>query len=281
MKVMHAIGKAWKLYSSRFGAMMAFLLLEVVLRLIVLTPALFLMMKGMELWALLCVPLFVLVTLPARQCAAEIMQEAVRGGDIFSVRLVVTRDYWIKVWNGLKQTLLGLVWMAPFLAATAYLVRVLTATGVNGQNDIFTLYRNIQKLGGGSLEAGAVRLLLMYAGLFVPFLVGCAFHSGRRHERALGPKKVIRGHRGGLMLTWLLSAVTVLPFAAATGWVVLGYVKKLISAVNNLAGGLVLPPLDQNIYLILGAFVVLLLPLLPLKSMMTACYVHDLWEGNE
>lgn len=281
MKVRDAVKKAWKIYIGHFGAMLEFMLLETVLRLIVLTPLLFLVTKEMKLLALISIPLFVLIVPPVRQCAAEVMQEAVRGGDIFSARLVVTGHYGQKVWNGVKQSVLSLLWAAPFIAATAWALKLFFGEAVVGQSDVFTIMITISNLGNGDIVRGVILVMLIYAALFVPFLVGCAFHSGRRHERALGEKKIIRGHRGGVMLTWLVSAVTVVPFAAVTGVVGFGYLKALVSAVSNMMNGLVLPPLDQNAYVILGAFVVLMLPLIPLKSLMTACYVHGLWEGNE
>lgn len=281
MKVRTAIARAWKLYTGHFGEMMLFMLLEVVLRLMVLAPMLFLASEATRLLALVSVPLFVLIVLPARQCAAEVMQGAVRGESIFSVRLCVTKKYWQKVLAGVRQALLLAVWAAPFLAATGYALRLFFGEAVVGQTDVFSLMMTVSNLGGGDIVTGVVYVMLMYVGLFLPFLAGCAFHSGRRHERALGKKKLLRGHHGGVVLTWLAGLATLIPFAAVAGVVSMNYLRALVKAVSNLAGGLVLPPLDQNVYIVLAAFVVLVLPLMPLKSMMTACYVHGLWEGKE
>lgn len=281
MKVKTAAARAWKLYTGRFGEMMMFILLETVLRLIVLAPLLFLANKVTQPLALISLPLFVLIVLPARQCAAEVMQRAIRGESLFSVRLCVTDHYWQKVLAGLKQGGLLVIWALPFIAATAYALKLFYGEAVVGQTDVFSLMMAVSNLGGGDIVTGVIYVMLMYVGLFLPFLAGCAWHSGRRHERALGKRRLIRGHRGGVVLTWLVSALTLAPFAAVAGTVSMGYLRQLVTAVSNLAGGLVLPPLDQNIYIVLAAFVVLVLPLLPLKSLMTACYVHGLWEGKE
>lgn len=281
MKIRDAVSRAWKLYTGHFGETMQFLLLEVVLRLIVAAPLLFLAAKETQLLSLLCIPLFLLIVPPARACAAEVMQHAIRGESLFSVRLAVTKKYWQKVLSGVGHVLLALVWAVPFLAAVGYVLQIWYGEGVQGQNDIVTLYWQILTLGGGSIEKGVVLLVLAFAGLFLPFLVGCAFHSGRRHERALGRQRIIRGHRGGVMLAWLVSAATVAPFVAVTGFEAVTYVKALLSAFSNMVNGLSIPPVSGPAAVIAAAFVVLLLPLLPLRSLITACYVHGLWEGRE
>lgn len=279
MKIRTAVANAWKLYTGHFGEMMKFLLLEVVLRLIVAAPLLLLASKATQLLALLSVPLFILIVLPARRCAAEAMRNAIRGeGSIFSLKLCVTQGYWQKVAAGLKQAALLILWALPFLAATGWALNIFFAPAVQGQTDVFSLMIAISNLGGGDIVNGVILLMLMYVGLFLPFLAGCAFHSGSRHERAAGVR-LVRGHRGGVIGVWLVSLVTVVPFAAITAAVSMGYIRALVKAVSNMATGLVIPPLDQNVYIILGAFVVLMLPLLPLKSLMTAYYVQGLEEA--
>ena len=52
-----------------------------------------------------------------------------------------------------------------------------------------------------------------------------------------------------------------------------------MGAISSIGTGTVsLPPLDQKIFVIAAAFVVLLLPLLPLKQLLSAAYVRQLKE---
>ena len=86
-------GKARGIYKDMPGEVLDFLLLEVALRLMVLSPALFLLTDQWKFLALLCIPLFLLVVPFARERAAENMQDALSGGHLFSGNLVSFSGY--------------------------------------------------------------------------------------------------------------------------------------------------------------------------------------------
>ena len=90
---------------------------------------------------------------------------------------------------------------------------------------------------------------------------------------------MLKGHRLGVMGCWLAGLIALLPFLLVAGWASLDYVSALVGAISSIGTGTVsLPPLDQKIFVIAAAFVVLLLPLLPLKQLLSAAYVRQLKE---
>ena len=77
--VKRAVSMARTVYRKKPGEVLDFLMLETVIRLMVLSPALFLLTDSLRPWALLTVPLFLLVVPFARERAAENMQDALSG----------------------------------------------------------------------------------------------------------------------------------------------------------------------------------------------------------
>ena len=279
MKVSQAASKARSIYKEKKGEVFDFLLLEIIVRLIVLTPFLFLLTDNLKLLSLLSIPLFLLIVPFVREKAAVCMQSALRGGNLFSRDLLAPHGYWKAVGHGLVQALLLILWAAPFLGVTAWLYRIIFGETVVGQTDVFSVILAVTELGGGDMVRGAAYAFLLYLCTLLPFCVGLAFHSGTRHARACGDKGLVKGHRGGIIQAWLRSLLTLVPFVAVSAWAGADYLKKLLEAVNQLTGnGLSIPRPDSGLYIILGAFVLLLLPLLPLKSLISAAYVGGLQE---
>ena len=278
------IAKAWHVAWRRPGETLRFLLLELVLRLIPLTPLLFLAARGPWRWpALLAVPLFFLVVPPARYNAAEVMQDAIRGESLFSTRLVAAPGYGRKIVRGLRMGLILLLWLSVFIAVTAWVLRIYFGKTVVGRTDSFTILQTIQNnLGGGDLPRGVVLAVLIYLGTLLPFAVGLAFHCGRRHELALGEGRVIRGHRGEVMCSWLCGALVFVPFLAAALLLSRSYLHAVKSNLADyLMGQASIPPYSDLLIKIAVCFAVLVLPLLPFRPLITACCVHSLWEGRE
>lgn len=274
MKLSMAWKNAWRAYRAHPLDTFLFLLLELVLRLMVLAPLVLLSAEETRAGAALSAVLFVLIVPPARQNAAEVMRDALYGGRLFTPALVSCRKYGKKFVAGLKQTLLMLLWGAPLFLGVG-----LAVSAFKGLIDGFTLLRTISSLGGGNTVNGIKLLTALYALTLVPLLVGFAFHSGRRHAAACGNAALARYHRGGVMLAWLTSLAALLPFAAVAGATGMGYASALMQAVKNLGQGrFSLPPLDRNVYLIAAAAVVLLLPAIPLKQLVSAAYVDGLAE---
>ena len=100
MKLTAALKATWHTYRTRFPEMLLTLLLQAVLRLMAFAPLLFLCAKETKLLALACIPLYILIVLPARQNVAEAMQDALSGGQLFSLRLISFEHYGRKVWRG-------------------------------------------------------------------------------------------------------------------------------------------------------------------------------------
>ena len=282
MRVRDALRQAWRVWKAHPAQLFGFLLIEVVLRLMVLTPLLALADPAIAPAALLSVPLFFLIVPPARACAAEVMQTAIRGGGLFAQRLVICGDYWRKVLRGLRQGALLLLWTAPLIAfAVEAAVLWSGQTGGTG-TDGLTLLRSVivSTFGGGDLVRGLVMTASLFALCLLIAVFGLAFHSGRRHELALSGRGFLKGKRAGVLRAWLLGLLTALPFLLAAMLLARDWLRSLIAAIRNASGSFtMLPP--RTLILLALAFLVLLVPLIPLKSLITACYVHGQWEGGE
>lgn len=281
------IARAWRLYRRHFGPLMLGLLLQLVLRLMVLTPLLFLAADQTRPLALLSLLLWMLIILPARQNAALAFADLSAGRPLNLLAFVSCRDYGRKLARGLKQTGLMLLWALPFLAATGLVLFVYFGKAIEGITDTFTILRTVISLGNSQAVQsllpisesatirGVVAMVALYLLTLLPLFFGMAFHSGTRHAHALGSRRMLRGHRGGMVLTWAVGLVTLLPFALVAFRVGAGYLSGVMAALGNLgAGSIALPPLDRNVWLIAAAFVVLCLPLVPLKQLLTACRVR-------
>lgn len=277
MKMTAALKATWHTYRTQFPQMLLTLLMQLVLRLMAFVPLVFLAAKETKMLALLCIPLYILIVLPARQNVAECMQDALDGGSLFSLRLISFENYGRKVWRGVKQALLLMAWGCLFILCTALAVFIYAGKTIEGVTDVFTLLKTLMALGGGSSIKGATIVLCIYAATLLPLFFGVAFHSGTRHAIALGDRKIVKGHRFGVLLAWLAGTLTLLPFAAVAAGIGAGYVSGLISALASLGtGSISLPPLKSNLYALLAAAVVLLGPAIPFKQLLSAAYVREL-----
>lgn len=274
MKMSKVLGVSARVYRENFWQGALCVLLQIVLRLMAAAPLLALVTKEIQWVALFSIPLYLLIVPVARQNMAEAMQDAIAGGPLFSVKLISCENYGRKFLWGLRQALLMLLWAALFIAAT-----IVAYWAYAGEMDGFTLVRVLMNLGGGTFMNGIKLVLVIYAATVLPIVIGCAFHSGARHAVALGDKKLIRGQRLGVVAVWLLGLVALLPFFGAVAYVGMDFVSGLVSALGNLgAGSIALPSIGDKIYLLAAAVVVLLLPALPFKQLMTAVYVRGLKE---
>ena len=284
MKARKAWAEAWRVWKGRFGEALCFGLLETALRAAVFAPLLFLAGGRLKWLALLTPVLFVLVVLPARQRAADVLQKAVRGGPLFSRQLILGREkgwYGRELVNGLKNGFFLLLWALPVIALSVWFWQLWFGKAVSGSTDFYTLLFNIGNLGGGDMFVGLLYIALIWLGTALPVLVGSAFHSARRHEQALGGRRFLprKGARAATMRAWLLGLVTLIPFLAVVAVILAGYGSALITFAKTMRMNF--PPVKQNLWLLGGAFLVLVMPVLSLKALITAACAHDLWAGHE
>lgn len=271
MKIISVYREAWRVYRQHFGELMLTFLLELVLRAIALTPLLFLAAPQLRYLALICIPMYVLIVLPARQNVALAMRDLLAGGSLFTTRLVSTEDYGRKLMRGLAAAFRMLLWCIPLIAGV-----LLAQWAFRGSVDGFTQLRFIRSLGGGDIFRGLLLILCAYLLTLVPPLVGCAFHCGARHAAALDAPGLIRGRRGRLVLLWLVGLLIFVPFIAAVGVACAGYVREfltyLISALT--AEGLLPPSPGPTAVIVVASVLVLLLPAIPFRSLVPAVYAQ-------
>ena len=85
MKISTAFRDAFRVYSAHIGDTVKFLLTELCVTLMCLTPALFLMEKSLQYLALIAVPLCILILVPMRVNAASALQDSLGDGRLFSL----------------------------------------------------------------------------------------------------------------------------------------------------------------------------------------------------
>jgi len=271
MKISDAFRNAGRVYFGNFGATLKFLVVELCMTLAALSPLLFLAADGWLKWlALLIVPFWLLLMLWARVNAAGGMQDALNGGSLFSMRLADPTAYKEKVIYGLKRCGMLLLWAAPLIAGV-----VIARIYMGGKTDGLTVLRMIKKFGGNDLSTGMLYLGIILIATLLLFTFGCAFHSGDRHAFVRGNPKLLKGHRGGVLLSWLCSLVAILPMLVAVAVLVVLFMPVIQDPTGFVTGKVEKPPMSK-IAIIAGVGAVLTLPFLPLRSLIVAAYVDGL-----
>lgn len=270
MKISAAWKDALRVYKASFGDTLKFLLVELCITLAAFVPLLFLIEDGLKYLALLAIPLYLLLILWARVNAAAAMKDAFGEGRLFSYRLAEPGNYGKKLAFGLKQGLKLLIWAVPLIACL-----IIAKNHISGELDGFTVMRMIKEFGGGDLMTGILYLLLILIAALLLLAVGCAFHSGDRHAFVRDDPKLVKGHHGKVILSWLCSLATLLPLIIAIIAVVFRYAPVLedLNAIVTKQKSL---PSTKVTVIILAAGALLTLPLLPLRSLIPAAYVNGL-----
>lgn len=274
MKMKPVLKESLRLYKRNFPQLCLALLVELVLRAIALSPVLFLADKALAPLAYIAIPLYLLIVLPARQNYALALQDMMNGGSVFSLQLISAKDYWKKLWRGLKGALCILLWSAVTIAGVSLLY-----AAVMGLVDFITLM-SIFKAIGGNVVDGVMVVAAAVAASCLLIILGCAVHSGARHAVALGNKKLLKGNRLRLTALWFVGLVLVVPFAAVVVVTLGDYAMTLISALKQLK----LPSFALNAKqaaMLIGGAVVLLIPVLPLKNLLPAVYLRMAKEETD
>ena len=271
MKISDAFRNAFRVYFGNIGASLKFLVVELCFTLAVLAPLLFLTAEGWMKWlALLSVPMFFGLLLWARVNAAGAMWDSLNGGSLFSMTLADTTAYGKKLAYGVKRFVMLLLWAAPLIACI-----VIARVNMAGETDGFTVLRMIKRFGGGDLMTGMLYLVLILIASILLFAFGCAFHSGDRHAFVREDPKLIKGHHGKILLTWLCALVTILPMIVAVVLLILRYMPVISDPSGFVAGNVDLPE-TKGSAIIAGVGAVLTIPFLPLRSLITAAFVDGL-----
>ena len=274
MKMKPVLSDSLRLYKNNFGPLCLALLVQIVLRAIALSPMLFLADKALAPLAYLAIPLYLLIALPARQNYAIALQDMMDGGSVFTLQLISTKDYWKKLWRGVKGMICMLLWSALTIAGVGLLY-----AAVRGLVDFITLMRIFSAIGGNVMD-GVMIVAGAVAASCLLIVLGCAVHSGSRHAIALGDKKLLRGNRLRLTALWFLGCVLVIPFAAIVVYALGDYALSLVRELKNLK----LPAFTLSVKqaaLLIGGAAVLLFPVLPLKNLLPAVYLRKVKEARD
>ena len=302
-----ALRDGCRVYVKRWREVLLLLLYEFVLRLAALTPLLFLTAADLRPLALLCIPMYALIVLPARQSTADAMQESLAGGPLFGERLRHGRvPYVRRVGHGLKHALWIFLWTAPWILMLSgvgvWLYRLYKPTEtVVGTSDVFTVVKSffdtlredepvslrivletvLAMFTGAADNTSVLRVLpqllaLPAAGLFASLMIGMAFHSAGRHEAPYDSAH-LRFHsaRGRTMLVWLLSVLPVLLCLAVAALCAGVYLMGVIRSLKQLQ--LSLPPMPLLPALGIVVSLLLAVVLQPLHSLIVGAWVRQVW----
>ena len=228
MKMKPVLSDSLRLYKKNFGPLCLTLLVQLVLRAIALSPVLFLADKALAPLAFIAIPLYILIVLPARQNYAIALQNMLDGGSVFTPQLISVKDYWRKLFHGVKGMICMLLWSAVTITGVGLLY-----AAVRGLVDFITLMRIFSSIGGNVMD-GVMIVAGAVAASCLLIVLGCAVHSGSRHAIALGNKKLMRGNRLRLTVLWFMGCVLVLPFAAVVVYALGDYALTLVRELKNL-----------------------------------------------
>ena len=271
MKISQAFRDACRTAAGQKAETLKFLATETALTGLCLSPLLFLTEKGpLKMFAALSALLWLLVKNPARLNAAAAMQDSLREGKIFSLRLADLGLYRKKIGYGLSRLGLLILWAAPLIAAVLYAWEKYA-----GDTDGLTVMQMIYRFGGEDMKTGVIYLILIFLGLVLLAALGAGFHSGDRHAWVLNRKGLLKGRRPKILLCRICSLVFLLPLLVAFGIAAARYVP-LLNNVNGVMSGEVAMPATRITLLILGVGGILTLPMVPLRSLVTAAYVRGL-----
>ena len=286
MKIWTVLRESVKVYARNFADLMGAYLVEGVLRAICLTPLMFLLLPETAWLAWLCVPMYLLIALPARQNYALALQDMLAGGRVLSPRLISFDGYGRKLGRGLLGALKMLCWMALPIAAVLLMVEIYVGKGafsgyvmglwgVTGRDGLSAM-RWFQMLGKDTI-GGLVNLMLVVVSTFLLPVIGCAVHCGNRHAAALEDKKLLRGQRLKLIALWVLGFLVFVPFAAVVLTLLLGDLKAFVMGFAEmfLTKSFAAPALGEKLYIIGVAFVLLFITLVPLKQLIPAVALHE------
>ena len=276
MTARKAFAQAWRVWKAHPLDTLRFLLVELCLRGIALAHLFCLTDASLRWGAVLALPLWLLIVPVARQNAALAMAGALKGGALCTSQLISCAGYGRKLARGLRTGCWLLLFALPVITASVWLYKLYTG------EEAFTVLRWIMNLGGGSLINGIKLGLVLYCCTLIPLIASCAWHCGDRHALAQGEPRLPRRRHGRLLRGWLIGLVPLIPFTAVAVISSASYIQALINSLADIASGsFTIPKPDSNLYIILAAAVVLLLPAIPLKQLIPAALMADAAERRD
>lgn len=278
VKIKPVLTNTFRLYRENFVPLCLALLVQLVLRAICLTPLMFQLDKALAPLSWLCVPLYILIALPARQNYALALQDMMNGGSVFTTRLISTEHYGRKLLRGVCGLLKLLAWSA--LTITGVTVLYMYYTGFGGV-DAFTYLNLFSKVGGGSITAGIFTTGAAVAATGLLIVLGCAVHSGVRHARAMGDMRLLRGNRLRLTALWFAGLVLVVPFLLGLLGIMGDWALNVIAAFKKTGQLSAVAISARQIWMLSIAALALLCPVLPLKNLLPAVALRQVKEAKD
>jgi hypothetical protein len=229
-------------------------LLQALVRLVALVPlaALFTPYKTL---AFLCPALFILLVLPLRISMADALNAFARGEKLFSIRCVSFKNYFGKLFKGLAQLVKLFLAGLLFIGAAVYLLIMLD------QVDMFSSFRILYQLGGGSTITGIMVIVGFAALLCLPMLLTMGFLCADRFFYAM-KKAPYKGMRKRYFKVGLLSFILLLPSLAFITAAFFTAMPPFIDSLTRDTSGF-----KPAFFMLVGALL-LYLPTLPVRKLL-------------
>ncbi len=277
---------------GRYFDWLAGILALMAVRALVLLPLLALVcfQKGdpLQLIALLAPVLYMFVVFPLRYSMGEAMEQALDGQAFSTVRLISFRGYGQKMKAVLMQALRLLPWALPLIAglAAGWYMLYQVEDGTTVLRMIIDLGRVFGKEYGImqgmyviAAFAGLLFLVLLYGMMRNGMLRFVWLSAGKKYTPVRREMlRRLKGRRVGQLLISLMQSVLLLPVllpAIYMGYRLLReYAKYMRIDLTNLQE-------PQMLIGIILVFVLLYLPLLPLRKMLQAAYIRHLKEDKK
>ncbi len=277
---------------GRYSDWLAGMLALIVVRALALMPllALIFFQKGdpMQYIALLAPVLYIFIVLPLRYSMGEAMSRALNGEAFSTVRLLSFKGYGQKLTAVFLQGLHLLPWALPLVAGLAagwYLMY-----GVKDFTDLFRMLKSIGLFfGEGYGIMQGIYVVLAFAGLlFLVLLYGMMRNgmirfvwlpAGGTYKKARQEMlHRLKGRRLGQFLVGLFQSLLLLPVLAPAGYMGYRLLREFSKYMRINLAQLQEPQMLIGIVLV---FFLLYLPLLPLRKVLQAQYIHQLKEEGK
>ncbi len=268
-----------------FSDWMAGMLALVAIRLAALSPLLTLVFckegSSLRYLSLLTPVLYLFVVLPLRYSMGEAMHYALKGDSFATPRLVMFHGYGKKLGAVLMQALHLLPWALPLIAglfAGWYMMYK-----VEDGTMVLRMVISLGKIFGeehGFME-GAYLIVVFFVLLTLPLLYGMVRNGMLRFlwkqsggNYAVARKEMLRrlkGRRGGQFCVAVIQGLLLLPVLLPSGYMGYRLLRDFVKSMRLNLSQLAEP---QMLWGLLAVLILLYLPLLPLRKVLQAYFIH-------